>query len=380
MDILLSHNQVRAAAAIVLVLALLRISGCARRTRRIQRAPKRELRLNCDNAEVHPYSPFAITPYVLLLSGISTPAIALTNLADALVQKGSRVMFFDYFGRGFSDAPTGINHDTGFYITQILLVLASSEVGWTGKRVFHVVGYSFGGALAMALARYCPDLVRSIIFVAPCGLLRRHHVDWKARLLYSDSWLPMWLRWALLRRRLHIPPSLTTQADPTYAHSPKAKSDATGGPGYNYAFISERTPGITVADILTWQAAHHPGFIDAFISCMINAPIFGQMDLWRSVGKTMSDRRRLNPTDIVGGRVLFILGDSDTGIIKDELIQDARLVLGADGMGLVVMDTAHEIVMKKGLQIAEVAGEFWAGKLERGYQVQNTGLNSNSGK
>ncbi|KAI7626057.1 hypothetical protein KC319_g17603, partial [Hortaea werneckii] len=119
---------------------------------------------------------------VLLVHGISTPCIALANLADSLVEKGCRVMLFDLFGRGYSDTPDPARYpqDTQLFSSQILCVLASSKLAWTGPNRFTLVGYSLGGGIGASFASYFPELVEGLVLIAPSGLLRPKHISAKS--------------------------------------------------------------------------------------------------------------------------------------------------------------------------------------------------------
>lgn len=130
---------------------------------------------------------------VMLLHGISTPAVALGDLADELVARGQRVLLFDLWGRGWSDAPADLVYDARLYISQMLLVLASSRADWSR---FHLVGYSFGGGLAVAFTRYFAHRVASLSLIATAGILRPSHVGFVNRFLYNSGILPEGLvRW-----------------------------------------------------------------------------------------------------------------------------------------------------------------------------------------
>lgn len=119
---------------------------------------------------------------VLLVHGISTPCIALAPLAEKLAAKGCRVLMFDLFGRGFTDAPSDLDYDDRLFITQIFYVLASSPLAWLPgtqkgedsdeRRGFSIIGYSLGGCLSMAFASYFPELVEDVVLLAPAGILR----------------------------------------------------------------------------------------------------------------------------------------------------------------------------------------------------------------
>lgn len=117
---------------------------------------------------------------VLLLHGVSKPCPALGALAEHLANPaghrgGCRVMLFDLCGRGYSDAPAGdgggsgsgssLPFDERLYVGQVLLVLASSRLAWTGDGAFHLVGYSLGGGLAVVVVRYFASMLRSVVVV-----------------------------------------------------------------------------------------------------------------------------------------------------------------------------------------------------------------------
>lgn len=317
---------------------------------------------------------------VLLLHGISTPCLALGTVAEELVSKGYRVMLFDFFGRGYSDTPLDIPYDIRLYTTQILLVLASSRLSWTGADRFHLIGYSLGGGIAVPFARHFPHMVRSVVVVAGGGLIRSEHVSWKSRLLYSTSILPEPALQALIRRRLTprrqdgkgavTETKMAAEVVDVKGASSNKKhknSDANGGDGFDNALLLARRPGHTVSSIMSWQLRHHEGFIPAFVSSIRHAPIYDQQEDWHALGQLLAERReRVGWEDMAeevpglrGGRILFVLGATDPVIVKEELIHDATAVLGEDGFEAVVLECGHELVMSKGVEVAAVVANFW---------------------
>ncbi|GAB1311683.1 hypothetical protein MFIFM68171_01893 [Madurella fahalii] len=319
---------------------------------------------------------------VLLLHGISTPCVALGTLAEGLVSKGYRVMLFDFFGRGYSDTPLDIPYDIRLYTTQILLVLASSRLPWTGADGFHLVGYSLGGGIAVPFARHFPHMVRSVVVVAGGGLIRSEHVSWKSRLLYSTDIFPEPVLQMLIRRRLTprrrdavTETKMATEVVDVKGKQPHARyqrkehkdSDANGGDGFDNALLLARRPGHTVSSVMGWQLRHHEGFIPAFVSSIRYAPIYDQNEDWYALGLLLAERReRVGWEDtedempgLRGGKILLVLGATDPVIVKEELIHDATAVLGEDGFEAVVIDSGHELVMSKGDEIASVLASFW---------------------
>ncbi|KAK3496769.1 alpha/beta-hydrolase [Neurospora hispaniola] len=322
---------------------------------------------------------------VLLLHGISTPCLSLGILGEALVEKGYRVMLFDFFGRGYSDTPTDIPFDIRLYSTQILLALASSNLPWTGDNGFHMIGYSLGGGIAVSFARYYSHMIRSLILVASAGLIRSEHVSRRSRILYSEGLLPeSLLRW-LIRRRI-TPQSATTTSEAKMAsevvtatsNSEQSikkhhkNSDASGGDSFDNAVLSPHRPNSTVSSVMAWQVQHQQGFLTAFMSSIRHAPIYEQREDWLKLGQLLAARRKTSSPGadegagaeplpgLLGGKVLLILGSTDPVIVKEELIHDATSVLGEDGFKAVVMDGGHEIVMTKGKEVAGLAAGFWS--------------------
>ncbi|KAL8350919.1 hypothetical protein RB598_005939 [Gaeumannomyces tritici] len=336
---------------------------------------------------------------VLLLHGISTPCLALGGIAHTLVESGYRVMLFDFFGRGYSDTPAGLSFDLRLYSSQILLVLASSSLPWTGDGGFHLMGYSLGGGVAASFASYFPHMLRSLTLVAGGGLIRRAHASWTSKLLYSSGILPNWLLERLIRSRL-MPakqqlgrhprpedcgpgptappeqPAALAEADMLLADlrapgrgdvRPHGNSDASGGDSFDNAVLPN---GATVASVMEWQLRNHAGFVRAFMSTLNHGPIFEERETWRRLGSRLAERRhpragsngtghqKLEP-GLTGGKVLLVLGASDPVIVMDELVPDATNVLGPDGLQTVVLDAGHEVAIVKGPEVAMAAMQFW---------------------
>ncbi|KAM0335596.1 hypothetical protein ACHAQA_000644 [Verticillium albo-atrum] len=296
---------------------------------------------------------------VLLLHGIGTPCIALGEMARELVDRGHRVMLFDFFGRGYSDSPTDLPHDARLYNTQLHLALSSSSLPWSGANAFHLVGYSLGGGIAASFARYAPHTLRSLVLVAPGGLIRPRHVSRTSRVLYSTGLLPEpLLRW-LVRRRLQPPAAV----DPdTVVDDAEGESDATGGSSFDHALLDPTRPDLRVSRVIGWQLATHPGFVSAYRSTIRWGPIYGQGEReWKPLRGILADRREgREEKGLKGGRVCFIIGETDPVIVAGELEQDARQVLGEDAVEVrVVQGAGHEVIITRGREVAGLAVQYW---------------------
>ncbi|KAK5943458.1 hypothetical protein PMZ80_004465 [Knufia obscura] len=298
---------------------------------------------------------------VLLIHGISTPCLALGGLAHALVERGCRVLLFDLPGRGYSDAPSDLEHDLRLFASVILIVLASSPLGWIGSgkdgEGFDLVGYSLGGGIAAGFTSYFGHLVRSLTLIAPSGLIRDEHISATSRVLYARTTLfePILLR--IVRRRLRKPlqEPRPGQPDVSGEHGADAK-DAVQAEvnieGNQRVVLSRSHPDITIEAAVNHQIEYHEGFVKAFMSSIRYGPIQRQHELWRRVGRDFEER---------GKEVLVVLGERDPIIKCEEIMEDAREVFGGR-VQFRVMDAGHEAPVAKGDEVAEHIWGFWEGQ------------------
>lgn len=104
-------------------------------------------------------------PVVLMVHGLTTPSPVYDALAVRLATAGWRVVSYDLYGRGLSDAVTG-PYDMPLYLRQIEDML--DHAGAQGPAV--MVGYSMGGALVTGFAAQSPERVRHLCLLAPGGM------------------------------------------------------------------------------------------------------------------------------------------------------------------------------------------------------------------
>ncbi|KAI8995580.1 alpha/beta-hydrolase [Trametes punicea] len=103
---------------------------------------------------------------VVLIHGISTPAITWKEVAPYLAAHGSRVLVYDLYGKGYSEAPHA-TYDATFFVVQLALLL--QYIRWD---IADIVGFSMGGGIAAAFIASVPHLVAGkTVFLAAAGLL-----------------------------------------------------------------------------------------------------------------------------------------------------------------------------------------------------------------
>jgi hypothetical protein len=149
--------------------------------------------------------------------------------------------------------------------------------------------------------------------------------------------------------------------------------DANGGAGFDSAVISKTRPHVTVSSVVAWQIDYHEGFVTAFLSTIRNAPIYGPQEDWGPLSALLEARRQgsrsSRATDnasgseteagLEGGKVLIVLGEDDGVIVKNEIIEDARGVLGADGVEFVILEAGHELAFTSSAGVATSIEGFW---------------------
>lgn len=134
-------------------------------------------------------------PVAVLVHGIATPSVAMFDLAEGLGRMGYRVLVYDLYGRGLSDAPRG--RQTGaFFLRQLSDLLAHQNV----PEEVTLVGYSMGGTIATLFTARNPHRVTRLILFAPAGIVAPE--DAFARFCRRWPVIGDWVHGLFARRRI----------------------------------------------------------------------------------------------------------------------------------------------------------------------------------
>ncbi|TDZ12940.1 Serine hydrolase-like protein [Colletotrichum orbiculare MAFF 240422] len=295
-------------------------------------------------------------PKVLLVHGISTSCMTLGPLANALVARGCRVMLFDLFGRGYSDGVGDLPHDARLYTTQILLALASSPLPWTGTAAIRgVIGYSLGGGVAASFAAAFPDLLRSLVLLAPAGLIRADNFGAAARLTFRSGFVPTRILAAIARKRLEKPlaakrvNAVGDEEDPAEVVADMAAAEFSSPGGEQKEDKIEKR----VKEYVPWMVTHHDGFVPAFMSCVRYAPLTAQHEVWRK----LAGRKKQT--------VAVFLGRADEIINMQHYTEDGLPLLGGEeNVCWKILPGGHDFVMTKTNEIMKELDAFWEMEVE----------------
>lgn len=138
-------------------------------------------------------------PVVVCIHGLTTPSAVWYAIAEGWGNLGYRVLVYDLYGRGFSDAPHGIQ-DGDFFATQLSDLLDHQDL----TEDVTLMGYSMGGSIATHFTAQNPSRVRRLILLASAGVwLREDKLTELSRTLpFIGDWLHATLATRSARRAL----------------------------------------------------------------------------------------------------------------------------------------------------------------------------------
>lgn len=297
--------------------------------------------------------------------------MTLSDIANPLVEKGCRVMLFDLFGRGYSDAPGDLPYDTRLFVSQILLVLASSPLAWTGNNAFSLIGYSLGGGIAVNFAATFPDMIESLILLSPAGVIRPANIGRLSRLVFTSGLVPERLLAWMTKNRLRKPidnavskrrPAPPTPAS-TLASGQRAKKmltpieeeekedfvdvamqEAVDPPTQQNPTPFERE----VISYVHWSLDFNDGFVPAMMSTIRHAPLMEQQHYWRQLAKRKP------------GTTAVLIGQDDNLIQREDYEEDALpLIGGRDNVFWRIVPGAHNFPFTHPRGALKAIYEFW---------------------
>lgn len=139
-------------------------------------------------------------PVVVCVHGLTTPSPVWYAIAEGIGKMGYRVLVYDLYGRGFSDAPQGAQ--TGdFFARQLADLLQNQGL----KTDVTLLGYSMGGSICTHFSAKYPEYVSRLILLASGGVWLRESrlTRWSRKLPHIGDWLNATLGVRAERHALH---------------------------------------------------------------------------------------------------------------------------------------------------------------------------------
>ncbi|KZT06563.1 alpha/beta-hydrolase [Laetiporus sulphureus 93-53] len=249
---------------------------------------------------------------IVLIHGLSVPAIIWQHVAPQLADAGYRVLLYDLYGRGYSDAPQ-TTYDTVLYTSQLALLM--QHIGWTKA---HVVGVSMGGGIAVAFAAQFPQLVSDRLALVACsGLIEPTDLSRTAKFL-SSPLMQFFTSSYPFRKYLQHLTSSEPWEDP-------------------------------ISELVRVQSAYLPGFNPAVASSLRDGPVRGLSSAYEAIGRRAEE----------GMRVLLIWGTKDHVVPYATAARVRALVPQAE---LITIEGApHGVLLSHAEQVRDALLRFFKG-------------------
>ncbi|KIK34869.1 hypothetical protein CY34DRAFT_812597 [Suillus luteus UH-Slu-Lm8-n1] len=241
---------------------------------------------------------------IVLIHGLSIPAIVWKDIAPVLASRGYRVLLYDLYGRGYSDAPQ-VTYDTTLYTTQLALLM--QHVKWDNA---FIVGLSMGGGVATAFSAHFPHLVNGkVALIASAGIIESGDISRTAKFMST-------------------PLVQTVSALPPFQHYMRLLA--------NTSKFSEPCETNPIQEIVRLQTAHLPHYNAAVASSLRDGPIRGLHFAFQSLARSSN-------------QVLLIHGTADKTVPykyaskMQTLVPQANLVTISDGGHDITTTHASEV-------------------------------------
>lgn len=235
----------------------------------------------------------------------------------------------DLWGRGYSDTPLGVPHDSRLFGMQIFFAATSSSVTWIGDQSggFSIVAFSLGGGIAMAFAADFYHLVNSIVLLGPVGIIRRLPAEYvtvfyRHPILLPSSYLRKLVGKTLGLKVLKVTPGYSAPDDQSHMASETALDAKT-----------VREKALDIPGIVRWQFDNHRGFVHSFVSTVQYGPIQYQHSDWRRVcsiikGDTTGTPPSSHKCKLFDSKILVVFGDADSIVVAKEVSADLLQIIG----------------------------------------------------
>lgn len=250
---------------------------------------------------------------IVLIHGLSIPAIVWKDVAPVLALRGYRVLLYDLYGRGYSDAPQ-VTYDTTLYTTQLALLM--QHVKWDNA---FIIGLSMGGGIATAFSAHFPHLVNGkVALIASAGIMESSDISRTAKFMST-------------------PLVQTVSALPPFQHYMRLLA--------NTSKSSELYEINPIQEIVRLQTAHLPHYNAAVASSLRDGPIRGLHFAFQSLAHS-------------GNQVLLIHGTSDKTVPYKYASKIQILVPQANLA--TINDGGHDLIITHASEVNALLLHFFA--------------------
>lgn len=222
-----------------------------------------------------------------------------------------------------------------------------------------MIGFSLGGGITMSFVAHFPYLIRSIILLAPSGIIRSLPKGYGSVFFRYSTIVPSSYLRRLVGNILGAKLGMAPQICPVSKVSPAHESESQ---------ISKdsalRAKQFTnVSKVMQWQFDNHRGFLHSFVNSSQHGPVWHQESDWKKVCEIIKGERKppeYQSYHLQNSKILFIFGDSDEIIIRKEIIKDFELMLGGSkNAEFTVVPGDHSFPVLSSKEVVRHISDFW---------------------
>lgn len=216
----------------------------------------------------------------------------------------------------------------------------------------------------MSFAAHFPNLVNSIILLAPGGIIRSMPSAYETAFFRHPSLVPSSYLRRLVRKALG--------ADLANGQYPLTKSVDTLLDQAEFKVAGESKPSTNedsnMSAVVQWQIDNHQGFIRSFINTIQHGPIQHQHPDWYKVcriikGESSGTQCCSQPCRIQNSKILVIFGEEDDIVIGKEVSEDLIQIFGGEEhVEFKIVSGGHGFPVASCEEVVKHIAEFW--KLE----------------
>ena len=215
-----------------------------------------------------------------------------------------------------------------------------------------------GGALAVSFAAYFPNLISSLVLLAPGGLKDGLTSEYRTLPLRCPKLFPRRYVRKVVRALLNGPTKRFREGQ--YTENLDNKMNTTG-----WSAEIQNQNRLNVSGITDWAIDYHRGFIHSITSALKHAPILKQYDMWRRLAYHITGPKELqNMADVQnklhGQKVLLLLGRLDPLLPIEELRHKATTLLQPSNLEIMEIDGGHAFPITQSELVATRICRFWA--------------------
>ena len=223
-----------------------------------------------------------------------------------------------------------------------------------------------GGALAVSFASYFPQLVSSLVLIAPGGLKDSLLPEYRALPIRFPKLFPKRYVKRVIRRLLNGPDKSRLGSHAQKLQFSSSKLESTEWP-----VEVQQQDRVDVTGIVDWEIDRHQGFIFSVTSALRSAPITCQYNTWCRLGSHINVSENLPSSTCVQNvlqaqKVLLLLGSQDPLVPAQEVRQKATLALGASNLEIIEFKGGHAFPIIQDKAVADTIWTFWQSASEFG--------------